>query len=107
MIGREAGQKVLNYYNHNSPDSTSPQSSIPLKYELMNTVPGNWIPFIPVSSGQWGNRQIQLKRGAMQDSLKKKSLVWLSLKPIHLKAQIQIIIHLDYSSMRKKFHGQE
>ena len=63
--GRNVGQKVLDYLKKNTTEVSKPDSGIPLKYELMNTVPENWIPFIPVHSEQLNNRQIQLQRGAM------------------------------------------
>jgi hypothetical protein len=36
----------------------------PLRYQIMNTVPENWIPFIPVHVAG-NNREIQLQRAAM------------------------------------------
>lgn len=42
------------------PDSTPPM----FRYSLANTVPENWIPFIPVHV-EGGNRAIQLQRAAM------------------------------------------
>jgi hypothetical protein len=39
-------------------------SGAPLRYEVMNTVPENWIPFIPVHV-PGSNREVQLQRAAM------------------------------------------
>ena len=36
----------------------------PIRYEVMNTVPENWIPFIPVHVPN-NNREIQLQRAAL------------------------------------------
>lgn len=36
----------------------------PIRYQVMNTVPENWIPFIPVHQ-PGSNRQVQLQRAAM------------------------------------------
>jgi hypothetical protein len=38
--------------------------SAPIRYEVMNTVPENWIPFIPVHV-DGSNREIQLQRAAL------------------------------------------
>jgi hypothetical protein len=40
-----------------------------LKYELANTVPENWIPFIPIHLGN-DNRSIQLRRASMPRTLR-------------------------------------
>ena len=40
-----------------------------LKYELANTVPENWIPFVPIHLGT-DNRAIQLRRASMPRTLK-------------------------------------
>src|SRR4029078_48180 len=36
----------------------------PVRYQVMNTVPENWIPFIPVHVPN-DNREVQLQRAAM------------------------------------------
>jgi hypothetical protein len=41
-----------------------PDYIVPLRYQIMNTVPEHWIPFIPVHV-QNDNREIQLQRAAM------------------------------------------
>ncbi|WP_328958551.1 hypothetical protein [Kitasatospora purpeofusca] len=46
------------------PPAVPPPAAAPVRYEAMNTVPENWIPFVPVHvPGQ--NRQIRLQRAAM------------------------------------------
>jgi hypothetical protein len=41
-----------------------PAASAPIRYQIMSTVPENWIPFIPVHVPD-DNREIQLQRAAM------------------------------------------
>ena len=41
-----------------------PDAEAPIRYDVMNTVPENWIPFIPVHV-DGDNREIQLQRAAM------------------------------------------
>jgi hypothetical protein len=40
------------------------QNEAKVRYEVMNSVPENWIPFIPVHV-EGSNREIQLQRGSM------------------------------------------
>jgi hypothetical protein len=44
--------------------AAGPPMSAPVRYQVMNTVPENWIPFIPVHV-PGDNREIQLQRAAM------------------------------------------
>ena len=64
MPGEEAARETLAYRKrlHPPPDPLAPVAAI--AYEGMNTVPENWIPFIPVHV-PGDNREIQLQRGAM------------------------------------------
>jgi hypothetical protein len=64
MPGEEAARETLGYRERLHPpvDSLAPISAI--AYQAMNTVPENWIPFIPVHV-PGDNREIQLQRGAM------------------------------------------
>lgn len=70
--GREAGYEFYNYYKRLleqdietgvivSPPETY---NAPIRYQVMNRVPENWIPFIPVHVEN-DNRQIQLQRASM------------------------------------------
>lgn len=45
-------------------DILPPDPQAPIRYRVMNSVPENWIPFIPVHQ-EGDNRQIQLQRAAM------------------------------------------
>lgn len=47
-----------------TPPSLPVEFKAPVRYEIMNTVPENWIPFIPVHLEN-DNRQIQLQRASM------------------------------------------
>jgi hypothetical protein len=70
--GREAALELINHLrrivikeNSTGPDlvkEIEPKAAI--KYQIMNTVPENWIPFIPVHV-TGSNREIQLQRAAM------------------------------------------
>lgn len=46
------------------PPTTPIEFKAPVRYEIMNTVPENWIPFIPVHIEN-NNRQIQLQRASL------------------------------------------
>jgi len=69
--GREAAievrQQITRIVEHEA-ETTPPPPPIefkaPVRYEIMNTVPENWIPFIPVHLEN-NNRQIQLQRASM------------------------------------------
>jgi hypothetical protein len=45
-------------------DILPPDPQAPIRYRVMNSVPENWIPFIPVHQ-EGDNREIQLQRAAM------------------------------------------
>lgn len=47
-----------------TPPPEPPEPAAPIRYEVMNTVPEHWIPFIPVHI-EGDNREIQLQRAAM------------------------------------------
>ena len=66
--GHAAAQNLSNWFKDLERDSELPVEPIPdgvkLKYNVGNTVPENWIPFLPVHlPGQ--NRAIQLQRASM------------------------------------------
>jgi hypothetical protein len=46
------------------PFHVAPPAAAPIRYQVMNTVPENWIPFIPVHMPN-DNRTIQLQRAAL------------------------------------------
>jgi hypothetical protein len=61
-------QALLDQQSALSP-SQLPQWKAPLRYDMMTTVPENWIPFMP-ENVPGSNRQIQLRRAAMPRFLK-------------------------------------
>ena len=77
LDGYEISTERLNYLLAQIPPATSaaePENEAKIRYLLMNTVPENWIPFIPVhmpdsGTGSTVNRQIQLQRAAMLRTL--------------------------------------
>lgn len=70
--GSEAAIETLNFYkrlvaeNPGSSSDTTPliENNAMICYDVMNTVPENWIPFIPVHVAG-DNRETQLQRAAM------------------------------------------
>jgi hypothetical protein len=63
--GSEVAKQTLNYLQSLIPGSgTPPALAAAVRYQAMNSVPENWIPFIPVHVPN-NNRQIQLQRAAM------------------------------------------
>lgn len=70
--GREAAielrQQMVRIVEHEAETTPPPPPPIvfkaPVRYEIMNSVPENWIPFIPVHLEN-DNRQIQLQRASM------------------------------------------
>jgi hypothetical protein len=64
LPGEEAARETLAYRRRRQPPPPGLPPVAAVAYEAMNTVPENWIPFIPVRV-PGGNREIQLQRGAM------------------------------------------
>jgi hypothetical protein len=63
--GREVAIQTFNYLQGLiPPGSTPPPMAAPVRYQAMNSVPENWIPFIPAHLPN-NNREIQLQRAAM------------------------------------------
>ncbi|EKV01582.1 hypothetical protein Lepto7375DRAFT_3753 [Leptolyngbya sp. PCC 7375] len=68
--GLEAALETQNFYQtlldqtHPNGDSNSPDYKANIRYQLMTSVPENWIPLIPVHVEN-DNREIQLQRAAM------------------------------------------
>src|SRR5215216_4327014 len=70
--GREAAlelknhlQRIIKKDNTEGPDTVNEvEYKAAIRYQIMNTVPENWIPFIPVHVNG-SNREIQLQRAAM------------------------------------------
>ena len=61
--GRGADSQLSAELDHGG-GAPPPPMAAPVRYQVMNTVPENWIPFIPVHVPN-DNRQIQLQRAAM------------------------------------------
>lgn len=64
--GLEAGRQTKTFLDNllGSTASAPPDGVAPIRYQVMSSVPENWIPFIPVHI-EGSNRQIQLQRAAM------------------------------------------
>ncbi len=65
--GIEAGRELYTFYKRlvGEPESIDDEEKIAnIRYEIMNTIPENWIPFIPVHKDS-DNREIQLQRASM------------------------------------------
>ena len=69
--GPEAALETFHFYEARladdlaaTPPPSAPEPAAPIRYEVMNTVPEEWIPFIPVHL-PGDNREIQLQRAAM------------------------------------------
>jgi hypothetical protein len=63
--GLEAARETRTFFEQRLPvPPTPPPPAAPIRYDLMNRVPENWIPFIPVHV-DGSNRSIQLQRAAM------------------------------------------
>lgn len=61
--GREAAQETRVFLGP-PPEPPPAAEDAKIRYQVMTTVPENWIPFIPVHRDV-GNREIQLQRAAM------------------------------------------
>jgi hypothetical protein len=64
MPGEEAARETLGLRQRLHPSPAAPAPLADVAYQAMNTVPENWIPFLPVHV-PGSNREIQLQRGAM------------------------------------------
>jgi hypothetical protein len=63
--GREVATQTLNYLQALIPAGSSTSTmTAAVRYQAMNSVPENWIPFIPVHVPD-SNREVQLQRAAM------------------------------------------
>jgi hypothetical protein len=64
--GREAAAQLYSYYQGLlAPVAQTPAAATPeIRYQVMSSVPENWIPFLPVHV-DGSNREIQLQRAAM------------------------------------------
>lgn len=71
MSGHKAAAELLEYLKGLAPGEAEVEEALSgvLRYELGNTVPENWIPFIPMHI-PGSNRSIQLRRASMPRTLK-------------------------------------
>ena len=70
MSGQQAALDMVEFLkNLDTTEEEAEELAGVLKYELANTVPENWIPFIPIHLGS-DNRAIQLRRASMPRTLK-------------------------------------
>jgi hypothetical protein len=61
---RDYLQRLLNQAHITEPPAQLQEPLAKIRYEIMNQIPENWIPFIPVHLDE-ENREIQLQRAAM------------------------------------------
>jgi len=64
QVGEEAARQTLAFRKRLRPSPPPGPPIAAVAYQAQNTVPENWIPFIPVHV-PGSNREIQLQRGAM------------------------------------------
>ena len=64
QVGEEAARQTLAFRRRLHPEPPPGPPVAAVAYQAQNTVPENWIPFIPVHVPN-DNREIQLQRGAM------------------------------------------
>lgn len=67
--GVEISREVMDYFlrivTAGGTGTAPPPAAAPLRYQLMSSVPENWIPFIPAHVTDNDNREVQLQRAAM------------------------------------------
>lgn len=80
MPGEEAARETLAYRQRLHPQVGHADPAAPIAYESMNTVPENWIPFIPVHV-PGDSREVQLRRGAMPRILEGQTPRVASVRP--------------------------
>ncbi len=80
----EAARELYAFYKRLIPvpvESESTEEAIAsIRYQIMNSVPENWIPFIPVHK-EGDNREIQLQRAAMPRIIKGDTLAPERVRP--------------------------
>ncbi|MBE2221392.1 MAG: hypothetical protein IAF02_07620 [Anaerolineae bacterium] len=82
------------------PDPPDPKAAI--RYRVMNSVPGHWIPFVPVHIEN-NNREVQLQRAAMP-----RILPGDQEKPEKIRPQTTLLRHgLEYSPLQPYFLYEE
>src|SRR4029077_11232089 len=103
-ISRPGGEVAIQTFNYLQglipPGSTAPPMAAPVRYQAMNSVPENWIPFIPVHLPN-NNREIQLQRAAMPRMLAGDPNTPLKVQPqtsllrqgLDLTSALQYFIH--------------
>ena len=83
--GREAGLELFAKFQQLVPPATPPAliaNDAAVRYQLVNSVPENWIPFIPARKEDDPNhRQIQIQRAAMPRILEGDTAVPKKIEP--------------------------
>jgi hypothetical protein len=79
--GTEAARELNVFYKrlYPEPENVNNETIAQIRYKIMNAVPENWIPFIPVHF-DGSNREIQLQRASMPRILYGKD-AYESIKP--------------------------
>jgi hypothetical protein len=64
--GIETARRLREFYEAGLPaeEGAAGKATAPVRYEVMSTVPENWIPFVPVHV-EGSNREVQLQRAAL------------------------------------------
>lgn len=82
--GKEAGQEFKNKLqrlkNEGAPPPEAIEYKADLRYQIMNSVPEQWIPFIPVHIEE-SNREIQLQRASMPRILENDTVPPKKIEP--------------------------
>jgi len=84
--GRSAALDVARYHTRLVEAAPAPPAAVPLaneaaiRYQVMTTVPENWIPFVPVHI-PGDNREIQLRRAAMLRLIENDPLTPIPIEP--------------------------
>jgi hypothetical protein len=79
--GIEAGREMFGYLQGKiAPVTAAPPEGPAIRYQVMNSVPENWIPFIPVHVPN-SVREVQLQRAAMQRILKGEQATPAPVRP--------------------------
>jgi hypothetical protein len=88
--GAEAASESLRY-RMGKPSSEQPLAEMTMRYQVMNTVPEHWIPFIPVHQPQ-DQREIRLQRAAMPRILKTEATTTTD-PPQKVRPRTQLLRH--------------
>jgi len=101
--GREAARETLHFHTQRSGAVVpEPETTAKIRYQVMNSVPENWIPFIPVHM-EGSNREIQLQRAGLP-----RIIEGSSQPPVKVRPRGALLRHgLDQSSPQPYFVHEE